>query len=324
MNEWQLNHISPLKILSQLLRLKIENKLNKIIHFHGSFGDIYCQLSVYSETNEQEGNLLLIDPRYNLLILNVKRELDCIAFVDSNNLNLQFSKIGLLGNDKDLPIRLLPTLYPQVPELISNLNLEYSSFLRYLLDSKHINQFKQIEKRNNILSEIEQIFQENDLIKGKTIIFSPDNNTQIEFSNEFWNSFVDYVRMLNWIPVLNNSGDLVNNKTKFTFNEDVKRIKIPPHLAVSLPEYAGAYIGGTNGFQTIQALFNNVSKGIHLININMIKDKMLHDKFGNKIKLDTYLHSKTFKNEFLNKQNEILCKDKFDDYIKDRINEILL
>lgn len=323
MNEWELTHISPLNLLSKLLYLKFENNLKKIIHFHGSFGDIYLQLSVYSELQDASGNLLLIDSKYNSLVINVKKESDCIAFINSNSLNLEFSKLGILGNNIELPIRLLATLYPIIPELLSRCELQYSTFLRFLLNSNNKNQFKQLENREKTKFEVEKLFNDHNLIKGKTIILSPDNNTQQEFSQEFWSDCIDYIEELNWIPVLNDSGNLINNQSKFIFNKNLKKIKIPPHLAVSIPEFAGAYIGGTNGFQTIQAMFNLSDKGMHLINITSLKNELIEDNFGNKISMATYFHSKAFRNEFLNKQIEILCLNKFDNFIKNQIKEIL-
>ena len=323
MNEWQISHVSPLNLLSQLLDLKTKNNLNKIIHFHGSFGDIYCQLSVYAESINNLGNLLLIDIKYKELVLYVKNENDCIIFIDSAMLNNQFSKLDILGNDTTLPIRLLPTLYPMVPELMSNLELKYSAFLRLLLDSSEKNHFKQIEIRENTYEQVKNIFNDLDLPKGKTIIFSPDNNTQQIFSNEFWNDFLRFIEELKWTPVLNNSGNLSYSESKFVFNSKIKKIKIPPHLAVSITEFAGAYIGGTNGFQTIQALFNKTSIGIHIINISSLSEGNLLDNFGNRINLNTFIHENSFKNEFLKIQKEIKCYDKFDNYIKDKLYEIL-
>jgi hypothetical protein len=106
-------------------------------------------------------------------------------------------------------------------------------------------------------------------------------------------------------------------------NNNLKKIRIPPHLAVSIPEIAGAYVGGTNGFQTIQALFNSSSIGIHLINSDTLNEGKITDNFNNRISVSNLMHKHTFSNQFLGLQQEILCLNRFDNYIKDIICNFL-
>jgi hypothetical protein len=103
------------------------------------------------------------------------------------------------------------------------------------------------------------------------------------------------------------------------------KIKIPPHLAVTIASLSGAYIGGTNGFSTIQALFNKNVVGMHLINGESKKGAYLRDKSGNQILIDQYFHKNAFADQFVGLQKEFLIQNPILDLeLKLKIENILV
>ena len=88
-------------------------------------------------------------------------------------------------------------------------------------------------------------------------------------------------------------------------DRNFKKINVPPELVVSIAEIAGLYASGTNGYATIQALFND-GFGFHFIKKNNNGSNFIKDKFNNDIIIDQFFHKNSFKKEFLHNQVEVL------------------
>jgi hypothetical protein len=72
---------------------------------------------------------------------------------------------------------------------------------------------------------------------------------------------------------------------------------------------AGGYVGGTNGMQTIQALFNDRVPGIHWINSLGAQSECVTDKGGNPVPLKTMFHSRSYPNAFRGMQVEVIINE---------------
>ena len=278
MFEYSLNN----QLISNIINLSKALGSDKTAHLHGSFGDIYCQLSVINEynfINENKINIL-IDESYSELIKKTKSDKLCkVFFTNSNGINSLLSNFSVLGINSNLPIRMLPTVYPMIPELINEAKIAYIDFLRLLIGSKVEGKLRPIESDSDF-EDAKKILHNNDLPIGKTVLLTCDHNTHQEFSEEFWFNLCNFISNLGLTPCLNASGTL-NSGHKILNQSNIKRIKIPPHLAISLPAACGFFIGSTCGFQALQGFFNNKCICIHLVNAESGKYNYMKDKFGN-------------------------------------------
>jgi hypothetical protein len=305
MYEWELEKAQPLQFLLNVSKSSL--KESKIYHVHGSFGDVYTQCSVVNEVaNQNQPVTVLIDAKYAKLISLIKSPNLLALLVDSNQVHYLLNRLGLIGNAGNYPIRLLPTIYPMVAECMLEGLLQHGDFLRITAGSKAAGHFLKLESEQDLVLEAKELFRKADAPEDRSILISADNNTQIEFSDKFWNDVCQYIYSRGWTPLINNSGTITQNKGKILENSKWPKINVPPHLATTMPKVSGSYIGGTNGFSTIQALFNDKVKGLHLINGGGASGDYLLDKAGNKIKVEIYFHQNSFCKEFLGLQKEVL------------------
>ena len=202
----------------------------------------------------------------------------------------------------------MPTLYPEIAELILNADLNYINFLAHLIGIKKPIELISIEPKDD-KNHIENYFISNNLPIGKTVIICPDNNTHKEFSNEIWLDIINIINECRLIPCINNSGTLNLENSFLSKIDGVHKIKIKPQNIVTTCEVAGSYIGGTNGFITVQSLFNKSSPGIHLINLNE-ENKFVKDKFNNILEPQYCKHENLYHDHFKKLQLEILVENK--------------
>jgi hypothetical protein len=306
MNEWEIK-FKPYGIFKQLYRSFGE--VEKIFHVHGSFGDVYVQIAVLSELAKSKKVTfgVIVDQKYDLLVNTLRTQGVTIAFGDGAWVNDQFASIGLLGNSDPQIIRLLCTVYPMIPELIHLGHLSYIKFLRCLAGSSEVGRLPKIEAYDE--DQLLQTFAQSNVVPGKTVILSMDNNTHEEFPEEFWLTIIGFIKDLGLIPCINASGTLQANTHRILSNSQLPTMKINPEQAVSLVEMAGFYIGGTNGFDGIQAFFNEKSKGLHLINFINNNTDFANDKFGNIHPLETFYIKKACSEIFIGLQHEIVVRD---------------
>jgi hypothetical protein len=177
---------------------------------------------------------------------------------------------------------MMATLYPFVNDLIKSGSLAYLDFLRVMAKSESIGAMEPMETSGWHRDSAMQLLAEADVPVGKTVLLSCDNNTQIEFSETFWLEVAALVRNAGLIPCLNASGTSRSNHQPVLLREVdyLKKIVVPPHLAVSVAAACGFYIGGTNGFTGIQCLFNEPAKGLHLINCTESQAGVAKEKGG--------------------------------------------
>ena len=300
--EWQLNPNASIIFLKQIFDLTVDQK--RVFHVHGSFGDVYCQLSAIKETlltNRDRSCAIIIDQTYSELAntaifgLNAK-----ILICPGHVANAHFTSLGILGDQTGVPTRLLPTIYPTIPELFASNKLGYLDFFRFLVGSSMSGPMCSIENNENVEPSVKEI-----LTRGKSVIISADNNTHPEFPEEYWQKVIELVEERELEPVLNASGTISSEVPKLLRGSNIKKISIRPEHCVSTVKYAGYYIGSSNGFNTIQSLFNNESLGIHIINSMNKKGDVYEDKSGNKLS-SSYLKLKIHcKNSFIAAQKEI-------------------
>lgn len=89
---------------------------------------------------------------------------------------------------------------------------------------------------------VEELFDKNKLIKGKTAIISPYANTIVRLDDGFWEKIVEYLIEKGYRVCTNSIGDE---------EPPIKRsvsLKFPLEDAVSVIEYAGLFIGVRSGF----------------------------------------------------------------------------
>jgi hypothetical protein len=305
MLEWQINKIR-LENFVNIMKL-IPNK-DHTYHVHGSFGDVYFQLSALKELLEEkkESFNILIDQKYENLANDALGMSITKYYTTGGNINILFNDLGIVGKIGNLPIRLLPTIYPGCAELILAQRLYYSDFLRGIIGSSRTGVFSKIENVNNKKIKAQEIIKSSGCEPGNTLLLSIDNNTHKEFSEDFWIFIINIIKKHDVSVLLNDSGTLSYESANLLSNTDLPRIKIPPELVVTIPSIAGGYIGGTNGFSTIQALFNDNVNGLHMINALESSAGKLKDKFENEYKEDALFHAKAWRETFRNKQTELL------------------
>lgn len=306
MFEWQLNHLVDLDNFTKIIRHLPANE--STFHVYGSFGDVYLQLSNLKELFEQKGEAfhILIDEKYNILANQALESNIGKLYSNSNSIANIFNKIGLVGTTGNLPIRLLPGVYPGCSELILSNRLYYSDFLRGIVGNNKKGFFSKIEDFENLNKQAENLILEAGCKPYKSILLSLDNNTQKEFSSKFWMENVEFINNLGYSILLNDSGTLNTRSANLLSNTSLPRVKVPPNLAVTLPTVAGGYMGGSNGFSTIQALFNDTAPGIYFINAIESERNKVVDKFGNEFDESALYHSIAFKEEFRKTQIEVL------------------
>lgn len=299
MFEWQTRINPALKLISGLLR--DTSAESEIYVVHGSYGDIYWQLSVLKEI-AQTGRkvVILVDKKYEDLAVR-SGAYERIILADGQVINSCLNTVGLIGNERGLPIRLLPTLYPCIAELISAGDLDYTVFLRTLVRSDRKGYYEPLEATEWHVREAAKHLNEAEVPAGRTVLLSCDNNTHKEFPEEFWLGIIRVVTEMNLTPCLNSAGTIGNyGRPKLLSNvAGLKRISVPPSLAVSIVSACGYFIGGTNGFTGIQATFNKFAKGIHLINCTTQHGNNIFDKSGSELSVKHCYQSNFFKSQFL-------------------------
>ena len=302
MFEWQIKY-NNLDNFTKIQRVLPINESS--FHVYGSFGDVYIQIAVLKELLEEKKEKfnVIIEEKYANLVNNALGQ-NIGKYYADGGVNQLFNEIGLLGKTGNLPIRLLPTLYPGCSELIMAKRLYYSDFLRGIIGVEKKGYFSKIEDNDKLSIEAEQIIKAAGCEPGKTILLSLDNNTQKELTEEFWMRIIKNIAKQNKHILLNNSGTLSYKSASMLSELNIPKINVPPELAIALPTIAGGYIGGTNGFSTIQALFNDNIKGVHFINSIECTENRITDKFGNKFDPEVLYHSKTWKETFRKKQIE--------------------
>lgn len=277
-----------------------------IFSVHGSFGDVYTQLAVLAELVDRGVSFaILVDEKYKQLALIALRGGAQIVFVNQVFLNNVLTRKQVLGFSESLPVRLLPTLYPVIPELMLSGLLEYSDFLRFLVhrEMRVTGAFRTIEgdaERHEALRHLHDL----NLRPGRTLLISPFNNTQAPLSVSVILQIISLAQAQGWDVCINNAASRVDLTELYYEARNVVYFSVPPHLAVSFASSCGSYVVGNNGFATIQALFNNSVRGVHLINPCSDQEDYIKDQAGNFIEKTRFFHANTFKNEFLGLQIE--------------------
>lgn len=290
-----------------------------IFHVHGSFGDMYCQCAAIKEALLSINSAcVVIDQRFSTLASmafagkNVR-----LVFIDGGAANQVLTRLNILGKDHKFPRRLLPTLYPMVTECIHAGFLSYSDFLRLMTGSEERGHFAPIEVDDSWSQEACEMLSKAGAPIGRSVIICTDNNTQVEFPVTFWDAICNHLYRRGWTPCINDAGTLSKGYTEIALSQTWPKIAVPPHLPISIVSAAGGFIGGTNGFCTIQALFNDKPNCVHLINASHAADGMIKDKFGNLIDADRFLHSVAYKNETRGGVKEIyVTRPELDDEVK--------
>ena len=316
MYEWEINT----RELSNL-RAILDHCLagDDTFQLHGSYGDIYIQAAcVYEKIiKENKKYNIFIDQRYGGLLKKHEKKGCRILLISGNEVNRLFNKYEILGNKINLPIRMLPTIYPMIPELIADGLLDYNEFVRKLVDLQPKQKYIGIEDEEDF--EIAKTLLIEKKIKlNKTILFSLDNNTHNEIIEEDALKLTKYFNNNGWDILINDSGSIGNLSTKYNeLKKKYKSIKVPPELSVSIVKNCGLYIGGSNGFTTIQGLFNK-TPGVHILGDGIhFEGKYLIDKFQNKVDIQSCKLSEASKNHFNYNHLEV-------NYTNNKIEDVLL
>lgn len=97
--------------------------------------------------------------------------------------------------------------------------------------------------------EAEAVANELGLVRGRSVILFPDNNTNWPVADELWQTLADHLRAQGLTVVTNLHGNDVRN-----FHGDRRKAfagttgySVPLHLAAPLVEYAGGFVAGSNG-----------------------------------------------------------------------------
>jgi hypothetical protein len=309
MHEWELKNARSLQVFAAIIRAVPANF--KCFHIYGSFGDVYLQCAAVAEilTQHDWAICVIIDESYAQLAKNTFGDRVRIIHANGAVINAALSQFEILSLQKEMPIRMLPTIYPMIPECILKGKLRYEDFLRVVTGSDQCGSFPEIENAEQLQSEARKILNDAGLPVGKTALICADNNTQIELPEDYWKIVVRVLKRLGWTPCLNDSGTLRLGEASKLRQLELPRIKVPPHLAVTLPMVAGTYLAGNNGFATIQALFNRKTKGFHIINGFEERDGGIRDKGGNSIPTRLFFHSEAFPAAFLRTQIEFIANN---------------
>jgi len=281
MHEWQFENSS----FSNIISIARAIGDNKVAHVFGSFGDVYFQTAIINEYNKNNEDAihLMIDEKYKEFIEKTIQDIKVLVYyVESPKIHNLLTQNKILGEIKGLPIRLLPTIYPYIPELIYSGKLKYPDFIRTLIGSKVQGKIQSLENNEALKTEARNLLEKQKLPIGNTIMISCENNTHQEFKEEIWWEVIDIIEKRGFTVCINSSGTL-SSKQRNLLNPKLKTMSIPPHLAVSIIEQCGGYIGTSNGLNGIQAYFNHTTYGIHLINASNGILNSTTDKFGNEV-----------------------------------------
>jgi hypothetical protein len=247
-----------------------------------------------------------------------------VIAVQSPVLNMLLTNLGLLGKGEGLfPTRLLPTLYPLIAELITKGSLHYTSFLEFLMDIEPVDRLPSIE------SEVDQAWAHNylealGLPVGSSILICADNNSQKEFSAEFWDRVIEVSRRLGLTPCLNDSGSTGKTQSRVVTRSDITRIKVDPDKAISIVSSCGFYVGGTNGFIGIQSIFNFTAKGINFINAIGSDGKDIIDLGGEYVPMRAFYYERMYPKHFLQNTIERPIHDETDlSFIESTFKELI-
>ena len=113
MYEWCEFSIKPLTLLNQIMNAA--DGSDDIYIVTGSFGDVYIQLSLLSEIlTASRSPAVIIDTNYQLLGANVLSNQAKLITANTAAIRQMLNRLGVLGNNKNFPIPLLPTLYPMI------------------------------------------------------------------------------------------------------------------------------------------------------------------------------------------------------------------
>jgi len=291
----QINY--PLSILTKLVRSVPDGC--EIFHVHGSYGDIYIQISILKEIALTGRKIaVVVDAIYSDLVMRAGENLfTTVVTANGHFVDAALTSIGLLGRQDGLPTRMQATLYPFVTDLMKVGSLAYVDFMRVVARSAALGPLEQLENSNWHREAATQLLTEAGVPAGETVLLMCDNNTHIEFSEEFWLNVATLVSKAGLIPCLNvarTSGS--RNLPELLRNVDaLKQILIPPHLAVSVAAACGFYVIGTNGFGAIQALFNERAKGLHLINCTESHAGTIREKGGGEHPIQSLYHERAFR-----------------------------
>lgn len=304
MFEWEIVNNSTSN-MNRIIQLLVNTE---VVYIHGSFGDVYLQTALVAEynRNEEKRYAIMIDEKYKQFCEKLIKNSTQIFFINGNQILNVLSENKIFGKVHGLPTRLLPTVYPYIAEAISLGKLSYIDFLRIVLKNKNNGKIEALEKYNakELILEAKKIIEKENLNVGKTILLSCENNTHQEFEDELWLKIIEIIKSKGLEPCLNASGTLLGKYQKLR-NSQIKRIEVPPYLITSIVDVCGGYIVGTNGFQTIQGLFNEKTMGIHLINNYNGIGVDVEDKFGNHYDISILALSKQLPEQFQNKQIEL-------------------
>lgn len=286
--------------------LKIMGDYERIFHFNGSFGDVYIQTACVKESLKKDEKIAVISESRYVKLINNALAGHIINYVEVNSsvINIILNEERILGRTKVFPIRMLPTLYPMIPECIVNQKLQYIDFLRTLLEANNVKEKLPKIESDNAKNEALKFLKRENIKIGKTVIISADNNTQEELSDEFWSQFI-HISIENDYEICLNASGTINKEANKLMDRNFKKINVPPELVVSIAEVAGLYASGNNGYATIQALFNQ-GFGFHFIKKSNNESNVIKDKFNNDIKIDQFFHKNSFRKEFLHNQVEII------------------
>lgn len=304
MFEWTNAAVVPLKILADLQEKTLPG--GKTFVITGSFGDVYVQSAILREANPSStSHTVVIDPDYKEFAQMIFGADFQILTTNTNNLRSLLCKIGALGHADHLPILLLPTLYPMIAECIHNNSLNYCDFVRLLIKSEFKGKINPLEDNQNSRVYAQKILEKPGGIVGRSVIVCPNNNTNVPFSENFWDDVCKTIAEHGWVPIINHAG--INSASGIC--QAWPSVSVPPQLAITVTTIAGAYISGTNGFSTIQAIFNQQTAGLHFINATHLRGNYIADNFGNAHRYDIFFHQHLWKNQFLHLQREYLIDE---------------
>lgn len=295
----------------------------------GSFGDVYIQFSVIREIledlEEVESSILTLvcDEKYATLAQlccdGFEKKASAVVCTSSGMAFLTYTldSEGIRGNCPGLPIRLLPTTYPLIPDLISCGILSYINFFRVLAGSN----------RRGPVQLIESLFKKNHSLSGATptrrpgVLISIDSYTFESPGLDLWISL--YMRLENdgMSPYIN-----ATNENSALVKDFIRRLPKPrtviiqPEECVSVvSSFQGGYIGSTSGLMAIQAYFNRWSRGIHIINKGLASNQsdVILDHSKNAYKVDSLSWVKNFPAEVVGNQVDLIYSSNInvDDFV---------
>jgi hypothetical protein len=258
----------------------------------GSFGDIYFMLSTLSRASlSKQINAMVPDwaAKIPQLFPNLPENISIFTYPASIT---QALHNGLLRRSFELNINgtiipLLPTLYPCIPELITSGKLNYLDFLTFITGADFAIPTNLLSLPKELIDEASNICISAGMAKGKAVIISVDNNTNPEFSADFWISIVELIKSKGLIPFLNTS--FYRDDHQRILAAGALNINLPPHLVVPIINFAGHYCGGMNGLMTIASIFCKNAKVCGFIHTNGDEPIQAFDRSGQAVSVKNYL-----------------------------------